>query len=231
MSWRPRKRAPGGQLAAVLKALGDSARLRMTPECVPAIAASRADEDILGQARGGEIQLFPASFTTTGETAPLIPVKKVITPQVRRGFRRCVVAVTWASGDGSTGRRAVTVYAAIAGAPARSSDAARWWELAGWLAADAGRSAATGADGSASGRKRRERSEARREPTARAGLAGLGGELCELRDAGAAASALVTVALRRVFGEFGDGGSGYAGQQHAGSFVPGVLGVGPGPAA
>ncbi|OBH16618.1 hypothetical protein [Mycolicibacter sinensis] len=59
----------------------------------------------------------------------------------------------------------------------------------------------------------------------------MGGELCELRDAGAAASALVTVALRRVFGEFGDGGSGYAGQQHAGSFVPGVLGVGPGPAA
>lgn len=32
----------------------------------------------------------------------------------------------------------------------------------GWRAADAGRSAATGADGSASGRQRRERSEARR---------------------------------------------------------------------
>ncbi|ORW33397.1 hypothetical protein AWC17_24990 [Mycobacterium nebraskense] len=35
-------------------------------------------------------------------------------------------------------------------------------ELVGWRAADAGRSVATGADGSASGRKRRERSAARR---------------------------------------------------------------------
>src|ERR1700722_15375676 len=84
-----------------------------------------------------------------GRVLPLIAVKKFLTPQVRQGQDQVLFAVRSAPGMVGRGRFASGDSAGGRGRIAVADSRSSWWGLVVWWSADAGRSAATGAGGSA----------------------------------------------------------------------------------